>query len=138
MQTSFWDDPDFQIIEEVDYKIIEERNVEIKKLADDIEGISEIMTDLALLVGEQGENIEIAEKNIEESKINVEEAVTALGKTEVIVNRTRNVLRSVGIVAGGLSLGALGFLGGPIIGAIGIITGGALGGGVAFATNKIF
>ena len=127
---------DLRNITYIDKKILEERNYEIGKLSEDIENISEIMSDLAFMVNDQGETIETIVKNVRDSKMATSEAVIALNKTEEYVDTSRKILRNMGIVAGGITIGAIGFIGGPIIGAISIISGCMLGSGIAFITNK--
>lgn len=122
--------------EDIDYKIVEERNTEIKKLSKDMEDLSEIMTDLSAMVYDQGETIESSVKNVENSEIATLEAVESLIKTEYYVDKSRKIYRNMVIVTSGIGLGALGFLGGPIIGAITVLSGGMIGSGIAFVTNK--
>ena len=122
--------------ENIDHKILRERNTDIKKLSEDIEIISEIMSDLAFMVNDQGESIEKIVENIKDSEIATSDAVDSLMKSEQYMDKTRRLLRNVSIVAGGLTVGALGFIGGPIIGAISVLSGGMLGSGIAFITNK--
>ena len=122
--------------EDIDYKIVEERNTEIKKLSKDMEDLSEIMTNLSAMVYDQGETIESSVKNIENSEISTLEAVESLIKTEYYVDKSRKIYRNIVIVTSGIGLGARGFLGGPIIGAITVLSGGMIGSGIAFVTNK--
>ena len=122
--------------ENIDHKILRERDTDIKKLSEDIEIISEIMSELAFMVNDQGESIEKIVENIKDSEIATSDAVESLMKSEQYMDKTRRLLRNVSIVAGGLTVGALGFLGGPIIGAISVLSGGMLGSGIAFITNK--
>ena len=121
---------------DVDHQIIEERNNEIKKLTQDIEDISEIMSDLSLLILEQGESLEAAFINVENSEIATSEAVVSLAKTENYVNKSKQMLRSAGLIIGGTTVGAFGFIVGPIVGAVTLVSGGVLGTGIAYITNK--
>lgn len=121
---------------EIDCEINQERNAEIKKLSKEVEDLSEIMTDLSLMIYDQGESIDHVVNNVENTEIIINEAVESLEKTENYVNTNRKIYRNIVIVTSGLGLGALGFLGGPIIGAISILSGGMLGSGIAFVTNK--
>ena len=121
----------------IDYKIIEERNSEIKNLEKDIEDISEIMSDLSLLIFDQGESLETCIKNIENTEIHVNESLKSLENVEIYVNNRRNILRSFGIIIGGATFGAIGFVAGPIVGAATLVSGGVLGSGIAYLTNKL-
>ena len=131
---SFFDNNDDKHIE---YKILEERNLEIKNLEKDIEDISEIMSDLSLLIFDQGESLEICVKNVENTEISVNESVKSLENVEIYVNNRRKILRNFGIIIGGATVGAIGFVVGPIVGAATIVSGGVLGSGIAFLTNKL-
>jgi hypothetical protein len=124
------------INDEIEYKINEERNAEIKKLSRDMEDISEIMTDLSLMISDQRESVEHVVNNVQNTEIIINEAVESLEKTENYVNTNRKIYRNIVIVTSGLGLGALGFLGGPVIGAISILSGCMLGSGIAFVTNN--
>ncbi len=99
---------DLRNITYIDKKILEERNYEIGKLSEDIENISEIMSDLAFMVNDQGETIETIVKNVRDSKMATSEAVIALNKTEEYVDTSRKILRNMGIVASGITIGAIG------------------------------
>jgi len=121
---------------DVDHQIIEERNNEIKKLTQDIEDISEIMSDLSLLILEQGESLEAAFINVENSEIATSEAVESLAKTENYINKSKQILRSAGLIIGGTTVGAFGFIVGPIVGVVTLVSGGVLGTGIAYITNN--
>jgi len=118
-------------------RLVEERNNEIRQIEKDVIDISEIMNDLALFVYDQGESIESVMNNIKNSEIATNEAVESLEKTVIYVNKRRNILRNMGIIVGGATVGAFGFIAGPIIGAVTLISGGAIGTGIAYITNKI-
>ena len=63
-------------------KIIQEKNEEMDKLNLDIQAIREIYKDLALLVTEQGEQINIMSDNIENATRETEKALTQLQISE--------------------------------------------------------
>jgi len=122
--------------DDIDYKIIEERNTEIQKLSKDMQDLSDIMTDLSVMINDQGESIETSVNNVEHTEIVIHEAVENLEKTGKYINTTRKLYRNMVIVTSGLGIGAIGFLGGPVIGAITVLSGGVIGSGIAFVTNK--
>ena len=126
------------LYEEIDNKILEERNLEIKNLESDIQDIAEIMSDLSLLIFEQGDSLETCVKNIENTEIHVNESIKSLENVEIYVNNRRKILRSFGIIVGGATAGAIGFVAGPLVGAATLLSGGVLGSGIAFLTNKLF
>ena len=66
----------------INNKIIQEKNEEMDKLNRDIPAIREIYKDLALLVTEQGEQINIMSDNIENTARETEKALTQLQISE--------------------------------------------------------
>jgi len=134
---TFLDDKHIDYDKHIDDRIIQERNWEIKSLESDIQDIAEIMFDLSLMVNDQGETLETAIQNIENTEMATYEAVKNLEKTEFYVNKSRKILRSAGIIIGGATVGAIGFIVGPIVGAATLVSGGVLGSGIAYLTNKI-
>ena len=133
---TFLDDKNIDY-QQVNDRIIQERNWEIKSLESDIQDIAEIMFDLSLMVNDQGETLETAIQNIENTEMATYEAVKNLEKTEFYLNKSRKILRSAGIIIGGATVGAIGFIVGPIIGADTLVSGGVLGSEIAYLTNKI-
>jgi len=124
--------------EDVDAKILEERNAEIYNIEHQFSEISEIMADLSALIYAQQEEMDQIIQNIETSKEDTKEAVQSLANAEIYTAKRRNIARNSVIIISGLALGTVGFIAGPIIGAVGILSGGVLGTGVAFVTNKLF
>jgi hypothetical protein len=122
--------------EDIDVKIVEERNYEIKTLSEDLIHISEIFQELATLLNFQGEKVDAIGEQIEHISENISEGTTFLENTERFV-KLREILRDVGILAGGLSLGSIGFLGGPIIGSATLISSFAASSGLVFIARKI-
>jgi syntaxin 1B/2/3 len=120
-----------------DFDIISERNEEIKKIEQDVQMIHEIMNDLALMIYEQGEDIETIEQVIENSAINVKEGTKLLEKAENYMEKSRRMIRDIAILVSGTGLGALGFLGGPLIGGITLGTGLFLGVGTIATVRSI-
>jgi hypothetical protein len=112
---------------EVEHSIILERNREMKKIANDVEHIHDITLMLSQIVDEQGEYIEIAQHNVENSEINVREAKECLEKAEVhdIKSKIKGFLLG-GTVVSGCVTGAGGIvlilnpIAGGIVGGIGV------------------
>lgn len=123
--------------ENVNESIIKERNREIQKVEAEVEMIHEIMNDLALMIYEQGEQIETIEQVIENSAINVKEGTKLLEKAEDYMEKSRRIVRDIVILASGTGLGALGFIGGPLIGAITLGSGLLLGAGTVVTVRSI-
>lgn len=124
-----------EILEEVESRIIEERNKECKEIERDVTTLNEIMFDLSHMLGEQGQSIEMCVTHVEDTKENIEEAVIHLEKSVEYDNQNKKIIKSVVLVAGGLSLGALGFIAGPLIGIATLLTGAVTGTGIAFLTK---
>ena len=122
--------------EDIDIKIIEERNREIKTLSEELTHVSEIFQELAKLLNFQGEQVDTIGEQIEHVSENITEGTVALENTEKFV-KLREILRDVGILAGGISLGSIGFLGGPIIGSATLISSFAASSGLVFIARKI-
>lgn len=105
--------------------IIQERNEDMRRIAKDMEHLSDISLSLKELVYEQGEDLEVAEENIEVVEENVEEATEHLTVAEKLTNKFRNIfakgaLVSTGVTGAGAATGI--FLN-PIAGGIGVIAG---------------
>ena len=66
----------------INNKIIQEKNEEMDKLNHDIQAIRDIYKDLALLVTEQGEQINIMSDNIENAARETEKALSQLQISE--------------------------------------------------------
>ena len=119
----------------IDEEIIRERSEEIKLIEMEMTEISEIMTDLSLMIGQQGEEIQLSVENIEYAKEEVEESVNHLEESVKYVDKRKQLIKNAVLIFTGISLGALGFIAGPIIGAITLVTGTATGGTIAFLTK---
>lgn len=116
----------------VEDNLLIERNKEIKKIEQDLMDINEIMGSLNLMVVEQGEMINLAEQNVEESVESTTIAVEHLKSAEEIEIKTRRttVATVTGAAVGGVALGGVG------IAVSGLVTG-LITGGVGTATGAI-
>ncbi len=75
--------------QEMNEIITEERNTAIDHLARDVQQVSELFSDMALLVNEQGENIDNIQMNIENSDTNIQKATDQLIKANKYQNKKR-------------------------------------------------
>ena len=69
--------------------ILEQREQDINQLAIEIEEVSELFTDLAVLVSTQGEVIDNIQTNIENTNYNIERGTTQLVKTNQYQRKKR-------------------------------------------------
>ena len=76
-------------IEDVGERIMEERVVAINQLSSDVQQVSDLFTDMALLVHEQGHHIDNIETNIVNSRNNIEGANRQLVKASRYQRRKR-------------------------------------------------
>ena len=120
----------------VDEEIIRQNNVEIRQIEKEMLEISEIMIDLSLMIGQHGEEIQLSVENIEHAKEEVEESVNHLEESVKYTDKRKQLIKNAVLIFTGISLGALGFIAGPIIGAITLVTGTATGGTIAFLTKN--
>ena len=128
----------YKLVEQscVDEEIIREINNEVKSIEKEMIDISEIMLDLSSLIQNQGEEIQINVSNIENSKKEIEESVEHLEKSEVYNDKRKHLIKNAVLIITGISLGALGFIAGPIVGVITLATGTATGGTIAYLTKN--
>ena len=68
------------------------------------------------MIAEQGENIDIIKANIEETEQNVESGLLSLEKSERYSFLENGNIKNIAIVVGTMTVGAFGFIAGPIIG----------------------
>ena len=119
---------DFSPDEEVYFDIIEERNREIRAIEHDMEQIVEIQMDLSHLIHEQGDDIVIVERHIENSAVNVVEATKNLEIAEIKTNGGRKIfigglITAACITAGGAALIPASIIAGGVVMGCGIATG---------------
>ena len=122
---------DLQVIQE-----IQNRNNSIRELQEDIENLAEISQILSQMVKEQGENINVVEETMEVVSVNIQETVESLKQSEKYMTAARSGIRNTILVLGGVGLGALGFIAGPIVGVATTISGVAAGLGAVFIAEK--
>lgn len=117
---------------DVNHRIIRERNESLHDLHAEITDISEIWSMLGSMIFEQGKNLDITEKRVEDAAVATEKGNINLEKAAEYVKNRLIIIRDMAIVIGGGVLGTTGFLLGPVIG-IGTVFGGAAGGGAVVA-----
>lgn len=119
-------------------QIIEERNKEIKSLEQDIIALNDSMIILATLLNEQGDELKIAEMNVEQSEITMIETVAILenipDKKDTVINTVKVIS---GIVIGGTIVGSIGSIFGILPAIIGVGLGSGTGGIVAYISNLL-
>jgi uncharacterized protein (DUF2164 family) len=135
MEYEFEDGREYTHIE-YNENIIRERSIEMKELATDIEQLAEISQILGTMIYNQGEKIDVIEKNIEESILELETSVIHLENANEYAVKLRRNIRNVAIVVGSITAGAFGFLAGPIVGIATTASGIAAGIGLVFAAEK--
>jgi len=102
--------------DEVDFAILQERNTEIAKIEQDTLSISEIMKDLAYLIYDQGEDLKVGEKQIENVVEATGEGLSHLERALKFTEKTRGLIVDASTIVAGTGLGALGFLASPVVG----------------------
>lgn len=132
MELEYFNDNDY-----INKSIIEERNRELMELSEELEDLSELTRSLSYMLSSQSEFLDEMEKTIEISSINVQESNKSLEKSVYYKEKGIQTLKNIAIVVGGVSLGALGFMGGPVIGVATTVSGIAASIGVVRATNKL-
>lgn len=128
--------------EDVDTRLIRARNQEIRQLEEDIVCLNDIFRDLALLVGEQGEQFDIADSQIIAAVENTSEGAESLKQAEehsIKANAggwlLKGTLAFSGITVGGIGLTLIS----PVLGAVTVgagITGIVSCIGIAISKNK--
>ena len=89
---------------EVQNRIVEERNLEIKQLERDISDIAEIMSDMSTLVESQSEQINLAVENIEHAEGEIVEATKNLENASNHQTSLRKWIIGAGVASVGLTL----------------------------------
>ena len=125
-----------EIENDIDSIIIREKNNEIKKLEQDMTHISEIFYDLGQMIEIQGEDLKLIDKNIGNASRDVAISLRNLADAEEMTSYKYRLARNAGIIVGGVGLGALGFIAGPLIGIGTLLSGAGIGGGIIYATNR--
>lgn len=128
---SFFDQEEEAFLDDVDLAILEERNRELRQIEEDTLSLSEIMHSISTMLCEQRENLEIAVADTEKSAQATTEAVTNLQQALKWTNSARGLIVDASAMIAGSGLGALGFLGGPLVGVPTLI------GGIATASAVI-
>jgi len=123
--------------DEIDRKIIEERNIAMSQINQDMIDLSEISKYLSEMFVEQGNELIFIEKKVDHIENDVEKSAKNLEISEKINSVKYKIVKDVLIVLGGIGAGGLGFIAGPFIGAATLIGGATIGGGIVYAKNKL-
>lgn len=99
------------------------RNEEMSMLEADIECVAQAMATLSTLVHDQGETLALAETEIETTVVNVQEATGSLERASTWQDRWRSIAVDTTLLIVGAGLGCVGFLGGPVVGALALTAG---------------
>lgn len=123
--------------DEVDMKIIEERNISFHELYEDLADIDEIFKEISRMVKEQEEPLSesLTNINISEKKINT--GVYNLEKGKRFLKEKLIFMRDAAIIVGGGILGLPGFLLGPFVGLGTIVTGASAGIATVYGIHKV-
>ena len=78
--------------ERTNLAILEEREISINRLSSDVVAVSDLFSDLSLLVSQQGESFDNIETNIVDSQHNIERANKQLIKANNYQNNNRRCL----------------------------------------------
>lgn len=127
---------EYEVNENIESMIIEERNREIIELETDLIDMSEIFFDLGNMIHIQGENMDIMNNLIETTNRDVSISLKNLADAEDIINIKYQTIRNISIVIGGITLGACGFIVGPLIGLGTLISGAGIGTGIVYASKN--
>jgi t-SNARE complex subunit (syntaxin) len=122
--------------EQVDATIVKERNEEIKQITKDVGTLSEVFHTIQHMLLDQGIDLDLAFKNVEDTEAQTGEAVTHLENASKHQNHAKGV-RNATIVVGGAALGSVGWLGGPIIGSATMTIGIGISVGIVVLLRKI-
>jgi hypothetical protein len=122
----------------VDLTIIKERNDEIHNIENEINDLSEISKSLSFMLHIQGEHLDIACNKIENTSENIIISEYNLEKTFEYATQTSKTIKEAIIIISGISVGSLGFLGGPIIGAATLLSGATLSTGIVYINRFLF
>jgi len=87
-------------LDEVDQRLIEEQNQDIKNIESDLQALNELFVDVNTLVVEQGEQLNVVETNVTSADIQVQKGTEELTVADKFQKSARKkiVLIVVGIV----------------------------------------
>lgn len=103
--------------DDVNAALVKERNAELKKVEEDMEGLAEVVSDLNSMVHEQGESLNVIEDNVNQTKENVSTAVVDLGSARSYQASARKKMfflalgTIIGLAVGGFCIWYFGFKG---------------------------
>ncbi len=123
--------------EEIDRLIMSERNESITCLTREVSDVSETMIIINSLLSDQGEFIEVTLNTTNIIDNYVETSVANLRDAEQYHSKNIKLVRDILVLTGGIVLGGLGFIGGPIVGVVTLTTSLCASGGIIYTTHKL-
>jgi hypothetical protein len=124
-------------IEESPQEMIKnEKRKEYLELQSQIEDLNEVTSILSQYIEVQKPEIASIDNLVDDSVAVTDDGVEKLQDAAILADRARSWKRSAVLIGSGIGLGAIGFLGGPLVGLAGLIAGGATGIGAAMAAKK--
>ena len=110
---------------DIDITIIKERNEAMRKIAQDMQHLSDINLSLSELIYEQSEPLETIEQNIISTQENTKEAVEHLTNASILSNKFRGVFAKGALVGTGVTGAgaAAGIFLNPVVGGIAVVAG---------------
>jgi hypothetical protein len=102
------EDQQYLELPDVEFEIIRSRNEEIKELESEMTLLAEIFRDLSLIVHEQGDQIDVSAMNVEHASENIEIAERHLEEAAVIQTKVQSFYWKGALVFGGVALGGVG------------------------------
>ena len=130
-------DDDINEDENIDLKIINERNQHLLEIEEDISNLSEISILLSTMLNGQGECLDAVEKKLETVEQDMYVIEQSLEQALFYSNKMRNSIMDAAIIIGGISAGALGFIAGPVVGIATLVSGATISSGIVVANRKI-
>ena len=121
----------------VEEEIIQENNEAVQTFAQDLELLKDIFIDCAHMIFGQGSSLQTAEENIEKALLDTETATENLEESEKLTKHSRGRLFDICVLVGGVGLGSLGWIGGPLIGIPTMAAGLGVSGAIVLARNKL-
>ena len=116
---------------------IQECNSELQSLECELSQVGEIMQTLSAMVQEQGEQLAKATTHLDETEIYINEGIQSLAYAKEVTSELRGKLVD-GITLGLTTLGgATGFLAGPLVGGLTLVSGITLGVSIIAARRKL-
>lgn len=119
----------------IDHQIATEKLKDAQVLESEIQALQDCMQTMSQYLEVQQPTIDNVEQDLENTIEITDQAVNDLEESSRLADAIRNRKSTMFLVGTGLGVGAIGFLGGPLLGVATVTIGGLLGGGIAKATK---